>query len=55
MTAITPLNRCSVMCAAELAANRPQIANGGLDAVVVSALDTMRSQPQSNIRSDCTR
>ena len=28
MTAITPLNRCSVICAAEFAANRLQVANG---------------------------
>jgi hypothetical protein len=28
ITAITPLNRCSVMCAVELAAKRPQAANG---------------------------
>ena len=28
ITAITPLKRCSVMCAVELAASLPQVANG---------------------------
>jgi hypothetical protein len=40
ITAITPLKRCSVMCAAEFAANRPHVVKGALNTEVVSALDT---------------
>lgn len=40
ITAITPLKRCSVICAAEFAANRPHVVKGALNTEVVSALDT---------------
>lgn len=39
ITAITPLNRCSVMCAVELAANLPQVANGVATDCRLSILD----------------
>ena len=43
MTAMTALNRCSVICAVELAARRPQFASGRLTVFAVSALDKLES------------
>jgi hypothetical protein len=39
ITAITPLKRCSVMCAVELAARRPQPAMGEFKVLALSILD----------------
>ena len=43
ITAMTALKRCSVICAVEFAAKRPQLANGALNVVAVSALDNVAS------------
>ena len=51
ITAITPLKRCSVICAAEFAARRPQVANGAVNAAVVSTLDKIGSYSRSKFHS----
>jgi hypothetical protein len=38
-TAITALNKCSVICAVLFAAKRPQLISGALSAGAISALD----------------
>ena len=39
ITTTTALNRCSVRCAVQLAAKRPQLASGRFGSVAVSTLD----------------
>jgi hypothetical protein len=43
ITAMTALNRCSVICAVEFAAKRPQLASGTLGTDAVSALDKFQT------------
>jgi hypothetical protein len=43
ITAMTALKRCSVICAVEFAAKRPQLASGALNVVAVSALDKVKT------------
>ncbi len=45
ITLTTALNRCSVICAAQLAASRPQLATGKLTASIFSAFD----KPSSSV------
>jgi hypothetical protein len=52
ITAITPLKRCSVIWAAELAASRPQTVNGELNALALSIFDIVSSASASSHDSD---
>ncbi len=49
ITLTTALNRCSVICAVQLAASRPQLASGKLTASIFSAFDKCSSSEVSPI------